>query len=164
MSVVAPSGREAVVAPRGVGEYFGTRAFMDRQRSSTASTLTDTTLVQISRAVIVRLIRENPDFAESFAIAQAKAAMRDNAAVIEHLTASAEERLLRVLSRLAADSGQSGALAAPVTQSLLAGMVGTTRSRVSIFMNKFRRQGLIDYGRDGRIIVLKGAAANGGAR
>jgi CRP-like cAMP-binding protein len=153
MSVVVPNGKEAMVTPRGAGEYFGTRVFVDRRRWATAATLTDCTLVQITRPAMIRLIRQNPDFAEEFAISQAKLGIRDNASFIEYLTAPAEQRLMRILTRLAGDGDKTGALTPPISQTLLAAMVGTTRSRVSLFMNKFRRQGLIDYGRDGRIVV-----------
>lgn len=101
------------------------------------------------------MIREEPDFAEMFVRCSVLRAIEGAEAVFEQLTHSSEQRLARALLRLAAFSRNegTGVIEVPISQADLASMVGTTRSRVSYFMNKFRRLGLIEYSRQGHVKV-----------
>lgn len=148
-SAVVPSGKEAVTALRGDGDFFGTRSLVAQQRTATATTLTDCALVRLTKATLIRVLREQPDFAELFTIYLMRQSLQDQENLIDHLTNSAEKRLARVLLQLAECGGHSPTL---ISQDVLAKMIGTTRSRVSFFMNKFRRQGYIEYNRYGYVV------------
>ena len=153
ISAVVPSGKEAVVGMRGEGEFFGTRCLISL-RAGTATALTDCVLIRITAPALARLLREEPDFAVLFATKLVRQSVSDQEVLVDHLINSAEKRLARTLLRLADFSGRSaGAIPAKVNQSELASMIGTTRSRVSFFMNGFRRRGLIEYDRHGHIMV-----------
>ena len=158
LSVSAPSGREAVISLRGPGEFFSTRCLIEQHhRIATATTLTECTLVRTESAAARRLIREEPDFAESFSMSLVRQGLRDQHRLLDQLTDDSERRLARALLRLA--GGKLGdrpqPILAPLSQTDLAGMVGTTRSRISHFMNKFRRLGYIGYDRHGLVTVHK---------
>jgi len=150
---LTPSGKEAVVAIRRSGEFFGTRCLVGK-RMGFASALTACSLIRLSLPALVRLLRGNPDFAVAFATHLVDQSVRDQANIVDNLTNSAEKRLARLLLRLADGADDDGiAISAPLNQSFLANMVGTTRSRISFFMNEFRRRGLIEYDRQGRVRV-----------
>ncbi len=155
LSVVAPNGREAVATPCGAGEYFGTRSLLEQPRTSTAATLTDCSLIRVTASAFIRLLHDSPGFAEMFTIYLVRRSLSDNENLVFYLTASAEQRLAGTLLRLAnLGSGENpGAIPTPINQALLAAMIGATRSQVSVSMNKFRRQGLIDYDRFGSVSV-----------
>ena len=154
ISTVSPGGREAVLALRGPGSFCGTRSLLDRHiRTTTATALTDCALVRIGRVAAIKLIRAEPDFAEPFTLYLLHQGHEDQVCLIEQLTCSSEQRLARALARLAADTG--GEISIPINQADLASMIGTTRSRVSYFMNKFRRLGHIEYSRQGYVTVHK---------
>lgn len=157
ISVVVPSGKEAVIAIRGDGEFFGTRCLIGR-RTGSAIALTACSLVRIPRPTLIRLLREEPDFAVMFVTHLVQQSIQDQENLVDHLTNPAEKRLARALLRLA--DGVDGAVPRSITtrinQALLAAMIGTTRPRVSFFMNKFKRQGLIEYNRDGSLTVRAG--------
>ncbi len=156
ISVVALNGKEAVVALAGEGELFGTRCLIkNHPRMGTATTLTDCTLIRVATAAVIRMLREDPDFAEMFAIYLVQQSIRREQDIVDHLTNASERRLARSLLRLANDcrSVKSQLVSTRVTQAVLANMIGTTRSRVSFFMNKFRRQGFVEYDRHGQVTV-----------
>ena len=154
IAVVTASGKEAVVGIRGRGEFFGTRCLIGKRMGS-ASALTACSLVRLTNTALIRLLREEPDFALAFATYLIDQSVRDQASLVDNLTNSAEKRLAQLLVRLAdgADGEKAGAISTPLNQSFLASMIGTTRSRISFFMNDFRRRGLIDYDRHGRVRV-----------
>jgi len=161
ISVVSPGGKEAVLAIRGAGTFFGTRSLIERHRRGTAATaLSDCSLLRIGRTAAIQLLRTEPDFAEMFTTYLVRQALRDQASLTDQLTDTSERRLARALLRLAGDSGsqQSQFISTPIKQADLASMIGTTRSRVSHFMNKFRRQGLIGYNRQGYVTIHKALA------
>ena len=161
MSVSAPNGKEAVISLRGPGEFFSTRCLIERhQRIATVSTLTECTLIRTSRAAVYRLIREEPDFAELFAIYLVRQGLRDQLRLVDQLTDDSERRLARALLRLAGEEigDQPRPISARLSQTDLASMIGTTRSRISHFMNKFRRLGYIGYDRQGFVTVHKALA------
>jgi CRP/FNR family transcriptional regulator, cyclic AMP receptor protein len=153
MATRAAGGKEAVVALRGPGDFCGSRCLLGVPRSATATALTDCTVVEVTRSALIRMLREMPDFAEMYATYLVRQGMHDQQNVVDHLTHSAEQRLARMLLRLANNGRGGSALPTKISQALFAQMVGTTRSRVSVFMGRFRRQGFIDYGRDGRVRV-----------
>jgi CRP-like cAMP-binding protein len=150
---VALNGKEAVAAPRGPGEYFGTRSLIEPPRTATATTLTECSLVRVTNSALIRMLYDEPGFAEMFTLYLVRQSLRDAQSIIGHLTASAEQRLARALLELADRCEQHGAISTPINQALLAGMVGTTRSRISLFMNKFRRLGFVEYDRNGYLNV-----------
>jgi CRP/FNR family transcriptional regulator, cyclic AMP receptor protein len=153
MATRAAGGKQAVVALRGPGDFCGSRSLLGVPRSSTATALTDCTVVRVTRPALIRLLREVPDFAEMYATYLVRQGMHDQQNVVDHLTHPAEQRLARMLLRLADNGRGDNAIPTKISQAVFAQMVGTTRSRVSVFMGRFKRQGFIDYGGDGRVKV-----------
>jgi CRP/FNR family transcriptional regulator, cyclic AMP receptor protein len=151
VSTVVRNGREAVLALPGPGDFFGVRCLLGTPHTATATALTDSSVV--TTAALCRMVREVPDFAEMFATFLVQRCADDQERLISHLTHSAEQRLAYTLLRLASSNREDHALPIPISQSLFAKMIGTTRSRVSFFMNRFKRKGFIEYGHDGRIRV-----------
>jgi CRP/FNR family transcriptional regulator, cyclic AMP receptor protein len=156
IAVATAGGKEAVVGIRRPGEFFGTRCLVGK-RAGSASALTACRLIRLTVRTLVGLLREEPDFAVAFATYLVDQSIRDQGSIADHLTNSAEKRLARLLVQLAerAEDGRPAAISTPLNQAFLANMVGTTRSRVSFFMNDFRRRGLIEYDRQGRVHVHK---------
>ena len=155
LSIVVPNGKEAVML-RGEGEFFGTRSLIPHfRRMATGTALTDCSLVRISQAAAIRMLREQPDFAEMFVRYLLRQGIDSEKSIIDQLTSSAEKRLARTLVRLAHDGAGDRPQSIPtrINQTDLAGMIGTTRSRVNSFMTKFRRQGFIEYDREGHLTV-----------
>jgi CRP/FNR family cyclic AMP-dependent transcriptional regulator len=155
ISVVAWSGKEAVMALRGAGAFLGTGCLVEAQRRSAATTVTACVVVRIAKAAVIRMLRDEPDFAEMFAISLVRQRICDQESIVDQLTNSSEKRLARALLQIAnAGRGDNPqAISTCLDQTALANMIGTTRPRVSFFMNKFRRQGLIEYDRRGRLSV-----------
>lgn len=152
---VSAGGREGVIALHGDGALFGMRCLVEARRVATVTTLTACSLVHIRTATLIRMVREQPDFAEMLVRDLVHRAMHGDEAVLDQLTRTSEQRLARTLLRLAKlrQGSHRAMIAAPINQAVLADMIGTTRSRVSHFMNKFRRSGLIEYDRRGYITV-----------
>jgi CRP-like cAMP-binding protein len=156
ISVVSPSGKEALVALPGAGDFVGTRCLIERHRRiASATAVSECSLVRITRAAVIRLLRQEPDFAEMFTTYLVREGLRDQKCLAEQLTSSSERRLALLLLRLANNAGSEKTqyILARVNQADLASMIGTTRSRVNYFMNKFRRQGFIEYDRLGYVGV-----------
>ena len=154
ISVVSEQGKEAVVALLGPKEFFGEGGLAGQsKRISTAVALSDSVISRIEKSAILRLIHEEPEFSEVFIAHLLGRAVRVEADLIDQLFNSSEKRLARLLLLLANFGKESDPepMIAKISQETLAQMVGTTRARVSFFMNKFRRLGLIDY--NGRIEV-----------
>jgi CRP/FNR family transcriptional regulator, cyclic AMP receptor protein len=161
MSVSRPNGKEAVISLRGAGEFFSTRCLIERHhRIATVMTLTECVLVRIAVAAVRRLIRGEPDFAEFFSTYLVGQGRRDQLRLVDQLTDDSERRLARALLRLAGDDlgDRPQPISARLSQTDLASMIGTTRSRISHFMNKFRRLGYISYDRHGLVTVHKSLA------
>jgi len=156
ITVVSDRGKEAVVCMLGPDEFFGEGCVAGQSaRISTAATTIETVVLRIDRAEIVRLIQEHPGFSAIFVDHILKRSIRIEADLVDQLFNSSERRLARLLLLLA-NYGQDGApvpIIAKISQETLAEMIGTTRSRVSHFMNKFRKLGLISY--NGHIEVHK---------
>jgi CRP/FNR family transcriptional regulator, cyclic AMP receptor protein len=147
-TVVSEQGKEAVVALLGAGDFFGEGCLAgEALRLSTVSALTKCTIARISKADITRVIHEEPAFAELFIAHLLARNSRVEEDLVDQLFNSSEKRLARTLLLLAnfGKEGRPEPIIAKVSQETLAEMIGTTRSRVSFFMNKFRKLGLIDY-------------------
>ena len=148
VTVVSEQGKEAVVAILGTDEFFGEGCLAGQpQRMATATIMTDSVIVRLEKAAIVRVIHQEPAFSEMFIAHLLGRTIRVEADLVDQLFNSSEKRLARVLLLLAnfGKEGKPEPIIAKISQETLAEMIGTTRSRVSFFMNKFRKLGLIDY-------------------
>ena len=147
-AVVSEQGKEAVVALLGTGNFFGEGCLTGQPlRLATVSTMTECVIVRISKADIIRVIHDEPAFAELFIAHLLARNSRVEEDLVDQLFNSSEKRLARILLLLAnfGKEGRPEPIIAKISQETLAEMIGTTRSRVSFFMNKFRELGLIDY-------------------
>jgi len=147
-TVVSEQGKEAVVALLDGGDFFGEGCLAgEALRLSTVSALTKCTIARISKVDITRVIHEEPAFAELFISHLLARNSRVEEDLVDQLFNSSEKRLARTLLLLANFGKESRPepILAKVSQETLAEMIGSTRSRVSFFMNKFRKLGLIDY-------------------
>jgi len=148
LTVTSESGKKAVIAIFRKGDFFGENCLTKTAlRPSTAKTIRASTITRIDRAVIVRILHQEPAFAKLFASHLLIRIGRIEEDLVDHVCNSSEKRLARILLLLA-DFGMKGSPDSGVPrvdQETLAEMVGTTRSRVSFFMNRFRDKGFIDY-------------------
>jgi CRP-like cAMP-binding protein len=147
-TVVSEQGKEAVVALLGTGDFFGEGCLTGQPlRLATVCAMTDCVIVRISKADITRVIHEEPAFAELFIAHLLSRNSRVEEDLVDQLFNSSEKRLARTLLLLAnfGKEGRPEPIIAKISQETLAEMIGTTRSRVSHFMNKFREAGFIDY-------------------
>ena len=148
VTVVSEQGKEAVVGILGPNEFFGEACLGGQtQRIATVATMTDAIIMRVEKAAIVAVIHEQPAFSELFIAHLLSRTLRVEADLVDQLFNSSEKRLARLLLLLA-NFGQEGKpmpMIAKISQETLAEMIGTTRSRVSFFMNKFRKLGFIDY-------------------
>jgi CRP/FNR family cyclic AMP-dependent transcriptional regulator len=149
LTVISKQNKEAVIAILTVGDLVGEACLVGQQplRLASASALTECSIARLAKPAMMRLLRDDNAFARlilSYVLARN---IRIEEDLVDQLFNSSEKRLARVLLLLA-NFGKEGAPAGvipDVSQETLAGLVGTTRSRVSFFMNKFRKLGLIDY-------------------
>jgi CRP/FNR family cyclic AMP-dependent transcriptional regulator len=147
-TVVSEHGKEAVVALLGTGDFFGEGCLTGQpRRLATVSAMTECVIVRITKANITRVIHDEPAFAELFIAHLLARNVRVEEDLVDQLFNSSEKRLARILLLLAnfGKEGRPEPILAKISQATLAEMIGTTRSRVSFFMNKFRELGLIDY-------------------
>ena len=148
LSVISQQGKEAIVATLSAGEFLGEGCLAGQPlRMATATTVTDSSLFRIEKALMLRLLHEKHEISELFVAHLLSRNTRYEADLVDQLFNSSEKRLARILLLLAHFGKESRAeLVLPdVSQDHLAQMIGTTRSRVSHFMNKFRNLGFIDY-------------------
>jgi CRP-like cAMP-binding protein len=148
ISVLSRTGKEAVVAMLGPGDFLGEGALTGQPvRIATATTTTATTVLIIEKGVMFGLLRDEPTFSERFIAYMLARNLRIEADLVDHLFNSSEKRLARTLLLLARYGDQAGdeRKIAKISQETLAEMIGTTRSRVNFFMNKFRDLGFIEY-------------------
>ena len=148
MTVVSEQGKEAVVAILERGAFLGESCLVGQTvRTATATTLEDARILRIDKAVMLRLLQEQPRFAEVFMSYLLTYSIRVQEDLVDQLFNSSEKRLARALLLLAHFGKESKpeTVIAKISQETLAEMIGTTRSRVSFFMNKFRKLGFIDY-------------------
>ena len=152
LTVVSQQGKEAIVAVLSAGEFFGEGCIAGQQfRMATAVAMTDCTLDKIEKSLMTRLLHERHDVSELFVTHLLSRNIRYEADLVDQLFNSSEKRLARILLLLAHFGKESRAepVLPRISQDDLAQMVGTTRSRVSHFMNKFRGLGFIDYDDNG---------------
>jgi CRP/FNR family transcriptional regulator, cyclic AMP receptor protein len=148
LTVVSKSGKEAVVAILPQDSFFGEGCLAGQpKRMATASAEQSTTVIRVEKQAMVDLLHEDAGFAERFLAYLLSRNIRMEADLVDHLFNSSEKRLARLLLLLA-NFGQESKpipLIAKMSQETLAEMIGTTRSRVSFFLNRFRELGFIDY-------------------
>jgi len=148
LTVVSARGKEAVVGVLERGSFFGEGCLAAQAlRMATASTMQPTCLVRVGKSSMVALLHEEPEFAESFTAYLLSRNVRIEEDLVDQLFNSSEKRLARILLLLAHFGKESRpeSVIPKVSQETLAAMVGTTRSRVSFFMNRFRKLGFIHY-------------------
>lgn len=148
LSVLSSAGKEAVVAMLGPGDFFGEGCLAGQPlRMSTASAIVPTTVLRIPRGEMIRMLHEHPEFSDRFIAHMLARNIRIEEDLVDQLFNSSEKRLARMLLLLARYGKEDIPQRAlpKLSQETLAEMIGTTRSRVNFFMNKFRRLGFIEY-------------------
>ena len=148
VTVISKQGKEAVVAILGIDEFVGEGCLIGQpKRLATASAMSECVTMRVDKREIQRLLRDEPTFSQMFVSHVLARTARVEEDLVDQLFNSTEKRLARLLLLLAnfGKEGRPEPLMAKITQETLAEMIGTTRSRVSHFMNKFREAGFIDY-------------------
>jgi len=148
VSVVSEQGKEAVVAILGAKEFFGEGCLAGQsRRMATVVTMTEAVISRLEKEAVVRVLHQEPTFSEVFIAHLLDRNIRVEADLVDQLFNSSEKRLARLLLLLAnfGQSEEPAPMIAKISQETLAEMIGTTRSRVSFFMNKFRKLGFISY-------------------
>jgi CRP/FNR family cyclic AMP-dependent transcriptional regulator len=157
LTVFSENGKEATITLFAVGDFIGEEslASIGGLRLATATAITACTALKIEREEMVRVMHEEHSFSDLFVKFLLARSMRTQADLVDQLFNSSEKRLARILLLLAefGKPGEPESLIPEITQETLAEMIGTTRSRVSFFMNRFRKLGFIEY--NGRIRVHK---------
>jgi CRP/FNR family transcriptional regulator, cyclic AMP receptor protein len=148
LSVVNAVGKEAVVAMLGPGDFFGEGGLAGQTaRMGTAVAITPTTLLAIEKQEMIRVLHAEHEFSDRFVAYMLTRNIRIEADLVDQLFNSTEKRLARTLLLLAryGKENQAEKVVPKVSQEILAEMIGTTRSRVNLFMNKFKKLGFIKY-------------------
>jgi len=149
LSVISKRGKEATIALLGAGNFLGEEciAAMQMQRVATATALTPSSLLRIERTEMVRVLHQEQLFSEVFVSYLLARNARVQEDLVDQLFNSSEKRLARALLLLAqfGKEGKPETVIPKISQETLADMIGTTRSRVSFFMNRFRKLGFIEY-------------------
>jgi CRP/FNR family cyclic AMP-dependent transcriptional regulator len=148
LSVVSQRGKERVIAMLSAGDFFGEGCLAGQPlHMASAIALAESTIFRIEKQTMIRVLRDEPALSEMFMGFLLSRNIQFEADLVDQLFNSSERRLARLLLLLA-NFGKEGALESvipPISQDLLAARVGTTRSRINFFMNKFRKLGLIEY-------------------
>jgi len=148
LTVVSQQGKEAVIAILERGAFFGESCLAGQSvRTATATAVEDCSLLRIDKEAMLLVLHQEPTFAELFMAYLLAHTIRIEEDLVDQLFNSSEKRLARVLLLLAhfGKEGKPETVITKISQETLADMIGTTRSRVSFFMNKFRKLGFIDY-------------------
>ena len=148
VTVVSEQGKEAVVAIFWPNEFFGEGCLAAQvQRIATVTAMTESVIMRLEKAAVVDVLYRQPAFSEMFIAHLLGRTIRVEADLVDQLFNSSEKRLARLLLLLAnfGKEGKPEPIIAKISQETLAEMIGTTRSRVSFFMNKFRKLGVINY-------------------
>jgi CRP-like cAMP-binding protein len=148
LTVVSNAGKEAVIAILGPGDFLGEGCLAGRPVClATATSMEGSSIVRIEKPATIRVLHEEPAFSEMFVSYLLSRNMRIEEDLVDQLFNSSEKRLARVLLLLAnfGKEGKPEPVITKISQETLAEMIGTTRSRVSFFMNKFRKLGFIEY-------------------
>ena len=146
--VASKQGKEAVVGILGPGDFFGEGCLIGQpRRLATARAMTDSQVVRVSKAEMLRVLHAEPSFAQLFTTHLLTRNSRVEEDLVDQLFNSSEKRLARTLLLLANFGKEGGPqpITTPISQETLAEIIGTTRPRVSLFMNKFRKLGFIKY-------------------
>ena len=155
VTIVSQAGKEATVALLSDGDFVGEEALagLSGRRLATAIAMTACSALKITREEMIRVMHEEHDFSDLFLKFLLARSMRIQADLVDQLFNSSEKRLARILLLMAefGKPGEPEPLIPKISQETLAEMIGTTRSRVSFFMNRFRKLGFVEY--DGRIRV-----------
>jgi CRP-like cAMP-binding protein len=154
VTVVSRSGQEAIIAILGAGDFLGEECMAGQQlRMATATTMSTCSIKRLDKSIAIKLLGEDSAFTESFFHYLLSRKIRVEEDLLDHHFNSSEKRLARTLLQLAnfGAKDEPKIVIPKISQETLAAIVGTTRSRVSLFMNKFRKLGLIDY--KGRVRV-----------
>ena len=157
VTIVSQAGKEATITLLSAGDFVGEEALaaLSGLRLTTAIAVTACTALKITREEMIRVMHEEHDFSDLFLKFLLARSMRIQADLVDQLFNSSEKRLARILLLMAefGKPGEPEPLIPKISQETLAEMIGTTRSRVSFFMNRFRKLGFIEY--DGRIRIHK---------
>jgi CRP/FNR family cyclic AMP-dependent transcriptional regulator len=148
ITVVSHQGKEAVIAIMGEGDFFGEGCLAGQPlRMASAAAISDCSIMRLGKAMVVKLLHDEPLFSEKFLAHLLTRNIKIEEDLVDQLFNSSEKRLARVLLLLAhfGKEGQPQEVIPKISQETLAGIVGTTRSRVSFFMNRFRKLGFIEY-------------------
>ena len=148
LSIISERGKEAVVALHNKGDFFGEGCLSGQPlRLATATATTDCVITRLDKGTVVRVLHDEPKFSEMFLTYILARNARVEEDLVDQLFNSSEKRLARLLLLMAnfGKEGRPEPVIAKISQETLAEMVGTTRSRVSFFMNKFRKLGFIEY-------------------
>ena len=152
LTVVSKTGKEATLGILGEGEFFGEGGLAGQPlRMGSATALTDCELLRIDKKAMMEALHREHEFSDMFVAYLLARNIRYEEDLVDQLFNSSEKRLARILLLLA-HFGKEGApetVIPKISQETLADMIGTTRSRVSFFMNRFRELGFVDYGTDG---------------
>jgi CRP/FNR family cyclic AMP-dependent transcriptional regulator len=159
LSVATQDGREGIFATLNPGKFFGEGCLSGQPlRMATATAVGASTLTKVDKSLMTRMLRENPRLAELFVTHLLTRIIRCEADLVDQMFNSSEKRLARMLlllSHFGKDS-TTETVVAGINQEHLAQMVGTTRSRINVFMNRFRKRGFIDYSADAGLTVHRG--------
>jgi CRP-like cAMP-binding protein len=148
LTVLSKQGKEAVVAILKDGDFLGEGCLAGQQvRMATAVAISECSIMKLAKAAVLKLLHEEPSFSDLFVAHLLSRNIKIEEDLVDQLFNSSEKRLARVLLLLAnfGKEGTPHTVIPKISQETLAGIVGTTRSRVSFFMNRFRRLGFIDY-------------------
>jgi CRP/FNR family cyclic AMP-dependent transcriptional regulator len=148
LTVISKDGKEAVIAILGPGDFFGEGCLAGQlHRMSTATALSESSIIRLEKAGVIRALHDDPAFSELFLHHLLTRNIRIEEDLVDQLFNSSEKRLARVLLLLAnfGKDGKPEPVLPKMSQETLAEIVGTTRSRISFFMNKFRKLGFIEY-------------------
>ena len=146
--VISAEGKEAIVALQGAGDFFGEGCLAAQPlRLATVVAMTACLITRIEKASVIQLLHDEPAFSDAFITHLLHRNARVEEDLVDQLFNSSEKRLARVLLLLAnfGKEGKPETVIPKISQEMLAEMIGTTRSRVSFFMNKFRQLGFIEY-------------------
>ena len=154
LTVVSKQGKEAVIAILGTGDFFGEGCLTGQPlRTASATTISAYSIMRLEKAGVMSLLHEQPTFSDMLLQHLLSRTIRIEEDLVDHLFNSSEKRLARILLLMAefGKPGEPETLIPKVTQETLAEMVGTTRSRVNFFMNRFRKMGFIEYNGEIRV-------------
>ena len=148
LTVLSRHGKEAVIATLAPGDFFGEGCLASqRLRTATATATTEGSILRLEKNTMIRLLRNEPRLSEPFISYMLSRNIRSESYLLDQLFDSTEQRLARTLLLLAhaGKERETEAVVPKISQESLAGIIGTTRARVSLFMNRFRQLGLIEY-------------------